>query len=447
MEIKKFWKQFDLSNREHEKWENRANKVLKRYRQESTVNSGTNTSGTTRFAPEVFNILWANTEVMRPALFSQVPKPDIRRRYRDDNEVAKHTAKVIERVLEFVMDDGDFYSFAVASIMDYLLPGRTVAKVRYIPLMAKRRKRFEVKETPQLSVLGEEIGSKFFLDDDEIDPSEVQFDEQGSFLEREEEEVVDETVEIGRWPWRNFRHQKARRWQEVGWVDYLSYLDRDQLKRLFGASAAKDIKLTVDASGEGTTRDHNPTHAEVHEVWFKSTREVKYGVKGNEGKWFKENEDPLRLVNFYPTPKPLMPIDTNDSLRPIPLFTQYQHQANELDKITRRISKLIGALKFVGIYAGQEKDILGTFEKKILDLLVVLGLALNNIRIIVITITYGFFHHFIKCWRENFSFMPGKFCLSKFLLIWSGHTSISAAIPWMILTFLLYVFGFVLVTL
>ena len=348
MDIKEFWRQYDLSDKEHRKWEKRADKVIDRYRQETDSKS------------EVFNILWANTEVLRPALFSQVPHPDIRRRYRDDSPVAKQAGKVIERSLEFIMDDGkenDFHSFGVESVMDYLLPGRTVSKVRYVPLMSKTRRREDLSEIPQLSPLGEETGSRFFLDEEEVDVGEVQFDGTGPFTEREIEEVVDETVEIERWPWRNFRHQRANRWRDVGWVDYISFLDRDQLRKLFG-NKAKDIKLTVDASGAGTAREFNPTHAEVHEVWFKRGRKVKLAVKGANDKWLKEGGDPLRLTGFFPTPKPVMPIDTNDKLTPIPLFTLYQHQANELDKITRRISVLMGALKVAGLYAGSEKDTL-----------------------------------------------------------------------------------------
>jgi hypothetical protein len=53
-----------------------------------------------------------------------------------------------------------------------------------------------------------------------------------------------------------------------------------------------------------------------------------------------------------------MAVDTNDSLMPIPLFTLYQHQANELDLITKRISILMKALKMAGLYAGSEKDTL-----------------------------------------------------------------------------------------
>ena len=264
MEVKEFFRQLDLSNKEHDKWEKRAQKVIDRYRQEKS-------SGSDLQVRPAFNILWANTEVMRPSLFSQTPKPDIRRRYRDDDPVAKQGARVIERSLEFIMDP-EFYDFGIQSVMDYLLPGRTVSKVRYLPLYAKTRHREEVSEIPQLSELGEQVGSKFFLDDDEVDPSEVQFDERGSFLERDIEEVVDESVEIGRWPWKNFRHQKAKRWEDVGWIDYISFLDRKQLVKLFGKKRGNEIKMTVDASGATESRDGNPTHAEVHEVWLKSTR-------------------------------------------------------------------------------------------------------------------------------------------------------------------------------
>jgi hypothetical protein len=345
LDVKAFWEQYDLSDKEHKKWERRGEKVIERYRQEKNEDA-------------VFNILWSNTEVQRPALFSQTPKPDIRRRYRDDNPVAKQGAKVIERVIEFVMDDGDFYSFGINSVMDYLLPGRTVAKVRYKPLMSKTRKAENVSEIPQLSPLGELVGSRYYLDDEELDPAEIQFNEDQPFIEREVEEVVDESVEITRWPWKNFRHQKAKRWEDVEWVDYISFLDREQLVKLLGPKKGNEVSLTVDASGSGNERNFAPTHAEVHEVWFKKTREVKIGLEGDRKEWGKEGGDPLRLVNFYPTARPVMPINTNDSLQPIPLFTLYQHQANELDSVTKRIAILIRSIKMVGLYAGNEKDTL-----------------------------------------------------------------------------------------
>lgn len=351
MEVKEFWRQHDVADKEHKKWEKRADKVLKRYRLETG-------SGTGEPTPS-FNILWANTSVLQPALFSQVPKPDITRRYKDDDPVGAQGSKVLERALEYLLDDGDFYDFGLRSVLDVLLPGRTVPKIRYVPTYATTRVPVPVEAREQLGPNGESAGFRYFHEDEELEPSEVQFQEGIAFIEQEVEEVVDEHVEIERWPWKNFRHQKAKRWQDVGWVDFISYLDRDQLTKLIG-NKAKDIQFTVDASGNDDAKDDGfkPTHAEVHEVWWASNRKVYIAVKGVQDKWLKEGGDPLRLKDFYPCPKPLMAVDTNDSLQPIPLFTLYQHQANELDLITKRISVLMKALKMAGLYAGSEKAIL-----------------------------------------------------------------------------------------
>jgi len=351
MEVKEFWRQYEVADKEHKRWEKRADKVLQRYRLETEAGDPT--------TEPAFNILWANTAVLLPSYFSQVPTPDITRRYKDDDPIGAQGSKVIERSLEFVLDDGDFYEFGEASVLDYLLPGRTVCKVRYVPTYARVRQAVPVEAREQLGPDGVPVGFQYFHDDEELDPAEVKFNEGVAFIEVEVEEVVDEHVDIDRWPWKNFRHQKVKRWKDCGWVDYISYLDSDQLKRLLGRKA-KGVELTVDGTGNEDGKDDGfqATHAEVHEVWFARDRKVRVAVKGNLKNWLKEIADPLRLDKFYPTPPPLLAIDTNDSLQPIPLFTFYQHQANELDLITKRIAKLMRALKLAGLYAGSEKDTL-----------------------------------------------------------------------------------------
>jgi hypothetical protein len=351
VDIKEFWRQYDIADKEHKKWEKRADKVLKRYRLESENGDGT-------VSPS-FNVLWANTSVQEPDLFSQVPKPDIARRYKDDDPVGAHGSKVLERSLEFVMDDGDFHTFGKRSVRDYQLPGRTSCKIRYCPTYSTVRRSVELEARGTLGPNGETDSLQFFKDDEEVDREQVQYQNGVAFMDEDVEEVVDEHVIIERWPWKNFRHQKAKRWEDVGWVDYISYLDRDQLKKLLG-NKAKNIELTVDSAGDEKREGNsfNPTHAEVHEVWIARTRKVAIAIKGIDDKWLKEGEDPLRLDKFFPCPAPLMAVDTNDSLQPIPLFTLYQHQANELDLITKRISVLMRALKLAGFYAGSEKETL-----------------------------------------------------------------------------------------
>jgi len=356
LDIKEFWRQYDISDKEHKKWEKRADKVLKRYRLETESSDGETKPS--------FNVLWANTSVQEPDLFSQVPKPDIARRYKDDDPVGAHGAKILERSLEFVMDDGDFHKFGKRSVRDYQLPGRTSCKIRYCPTYSTVRRSVELEAQGTLGPNGETDTLRYFKDGEEVDRKQVQYQNGIAFMDEDVEEVVDEHVIIERWPWKNFRHQKAKRWEDVGWVDYISYLDQAQLEKLLGKRKARDIELTVDAAGdERKDGQFNPTHAEVHEVWIARTRKVSVAVRGVEDKWLKETEDPLRLDRFFPCPEPLMAVDTNDSLQPIPLFTLYQHQANELDLITKRISVLMRALKLAGFYAGSEKETL----KKLFD--------------------------------------------------------------------------------
>ena len=351
MEVKDFWDQYDQADKEHKKWEKRADKVLKRFRLETD-------SGTVEPKPS-FNILWANTSVLQPALFSQVPKPDITRRYKDDDPVGAQGSKVLERALEFVLDDGDFYDFGTQTVLDVLLPGMTVSKIRYVPTYSKTMQSVPVEAREQLGEDGNSQGFRYFNEDKEVPPEEVQFQEATPYIQVEVEDVEDEKVVIERWPWKNFRHQKAKRWKDVRWIDYISYLSQDQLKALVGGKA-NDVKMTVDVTGNENDRDASfkPTHCEAHEVWDKDEGCTYIAVKGVQDKWLKKTPDPLRLDNFYPTPKPLMAVDTNDSLQPIPLFTLYQHQANELDLITKRISILMKALKLAGLYAGSEKAVL-----------------------------------------------------------------------------------------
>src|SRR4029079_7075861 len=186
-------------------------------------------------------------------------------------------------------------------------------KVRYCPTYSRVRRPVPVEARGELGPNGETDELEYFLDDEKQDPAEVKRSEEGFFIEKEIEEVVDEHVEYDRWPWDNFRHQKAKRWKEVGWIDYISYMDADKLKRLFGPKAAANIELTVNSSGEEGNKDGaaKPTHAEIHEVWFMRDRKVRtaaYSDTENPSNWIKEQDDPLRFRDFYPTPKPLMAV-------------------------------------------------------------------------------------------------------------------------------------------
>jgi hypothetical protein len=117
--------------------------------------------------------------------------------------------------------------------------------------------------------------------------------------------------------------------------------------------------------GEDVTLDYSPMgldegdsvpvtdtfkRATVWEVWCNRQKEVIYISKTLKERPLKTEQDPLKLKNFFPTPRPLYAMESTDSLVPVEPFRFYRDQADELDNITMRISGIIAACKVRGIY-------------------------------------------------------------------------------------------------
>jgi hypothetical protein len=75
-EVQYYLNHISAYEREFKRWESRADKILKRYRDETS-------GGTTKF-----NVLWSNVQTLKSATFARMPMPDVSRRFRDNDPVA-----------------------------------------------------------------------------------------------------------------------------------------------------------------------------------------------------------------------------------------------------------------------------------------------------------------------------------------------------------------------
>ena len=329
----KFWlKQIGKSSREEEGWRTRAKKVLSIYK-----GSG-GASGSDLDAQ--FNILWANTEVMRPALYSNTPRPEVRRRFHDKDPVAREVAKILERAVSFSVESYDFDKFGKQIVNDYMLPGRAVARVRYKPYFEIKRERTPLR-------MEEASGG-------EIDGVEYDVRDGKAYRVTEVEEVAYEEVVCERWPWEWFRMEPADCWSNVNWVAFGAKYTKSEIRRQWGADAAQSVSYEKN---EDDRDSHQDPKAIVWEVWDKRTRKQYFVAEGPE-KVLEENEDPLEIEGFFPCPEPIYAVEINDDMVPIPEYTLYQDQARELDVLTARIVRLTEAMKARGAYAGSETDTL-----------------------------------------------------------------------------------------
>lgn len=300
---------------------NRTDKILRRYRDERQTNS-TQTR---------YNMLWANVQTLKAATFSRMPKPDVSRRFKDNDPIGRVASMILERAMDFeITHYEDLKHCLEASVYDRFLGGRGSAWVRYEP--------------------------KIESQDYSVSESDEDSDEAAEYLDTE-------AAPIDYVHWKDFGHEPARTWDEVNKVWRKVYMTRKALVERFGEELGN--KVPLDSSPDDQKykdSDGIGKKGLIIELWDRETETVLW-ISKSLNQILDERDDPLELEEFFPCPKPLYSTITNESLVPIPDFTLYQDQANALDILSTRISGLIDALKVRGVYDASEPTLQRLFTE------------------------------------------------------------------------------------
>ena len=337
----KWYKILGSYEKSFKRWEGRADKILKRYRDDSRTQNNPNAR---------FNILYSNVQTVTPAIFARLPRPDVSRRFRDNDPVGRVASMMLERALDYELEHYTDYKSAMSSaVFDRMIGGRGTAWVRYEPHIV-------AESTPTLGM--PEDGVQVTEDIDEADESR-----EG--LENESVERIEyECAPVDYVHWRDFGHTVARTWEEVTAVWRKVYMNRDALVERFGEELGYQIPLDTtpqDSKTYAHQQDMN-SQALIYEIWDKETGTALW-ISKSMGKILDERPDPLQLENFWPCPKPLYANLTTENLEPIPDFTMYQDQAKELDTLADRIDGLINALKVRGVYDASSPELARLFSE------------------------------------------------------------------------------------
>lgn len=333
--LKRWLSELALAEQNEKDWKTEADRIWTLYQSKKA-------------AANSFNILWSNTETLRPALYNSSPRPDVRRRFKDPDPVGKVAANVQERTLTYLIDAYDFDQTIKMVILDVLLPGRGVGRIKYVP-----------KFRPLSSVDGLDEATPADGDawlDGPVDTKEVP---------PAEEELYDESAECVHVQWDDYRHGPGKEWDEVPWDAFRHRMPYDQLCEQFGVEKAKKFKL-ADVSDTMRVSDKNMRSllkvAEVWEIWDKSKRRVLFISDAYKDGPVLEIDDPLKLDGFRPLPRPIYAIEDGTSLIPAPLYVKYEQQAQELNRTTTRINKIVNALKVRGAYSASLGEVAKIIE-------------------------------------------------------------------------------------
>ena len=274
-----------------------------------------------------FNILYSNVETLLPALFSQVPKPVVQRRFKDEDPMGKAASLAAQRMLEYLCDTNvegyeTFETSMSSGVLDALLPGRGVTAIRY---------------------------------DASVTDTAVEW-----------EQICTDSRK-----WDSIYFGFARKWSKVPWIAYEEYVDKDEAERLFGAEIAAKIEYT-DANKDDDEDDKVADNddeggrktALVYQIWDRAGgNKVHYISAHYTDGYLKSEDDPYGITGFFNCPRPLQFLARSNDMMPVAPYQLYRNQAEELNNITRRIAKIITALKVRGVYDGA----LGSEVEKILE--------------------------------------------------------------------------------
>lgn len=243
------------------------------------------------------DLFWSSFEVMKVAVYARPPQPAVATMFKDKRRLQSETAEILERVGTSVFERSGIHDVMCHVRDDLLFAARGVIWLTYTS------------------------------------------DSDG---QRVEPEHVDR---------KDFRHEPARKWCEVGWVARRAWMTRRDMRKRFAKTsgdAYKNARLMTQREAEQDGAADTSRKASVWEVWHKADNKV-YWVSEGCDVLLDERAPPLKLKDFFPCPRPAYATLERRSLVPSPDYLRYSSHFNQINAMTSRIYVLIDKVRMQGL--------------------------------------------------------------------------------------------------
>lgn len=335
----------------------------KEWRKQATVavaafeaKSKVSVEGVTSAGKPLFNIFHSNIQTLAPAVYSQTPVPDVRRRYGDKDKVARLAANICERSLQSCIDSYDFDHAMKRTVRAGLLAGRGVPRIRYYPKSATNLLERAIVEHVRWDMFVHGEAANWEMVPWQAFAHDMTKAEVWALIRPPEPEAPDPPVMPD--PIGEPEHDEILE-QEYGVLsaEYAGKIDRiveeyreavkkarDRLDAIpFGRSdkkASEDDGKDARKGILGTVR--------CWEIWDKASRSVIWVTEHDRDDVLKVMPDPLGLREFFPAPRPLSHVEGESTMTPVVPHDVYADLVAELDEVTARIKVVIKDMRVRG---------------------------------------------------------------------------------------------------
>lgn len=262
-----------------------------------------------------FAIFWANIEVLGPSIYARPPVPVVVPRFNSRKPVPNMASQLLERSISVAFEQEHIDQLMRLIRNDLTVNGRGVPWVRY----------------------------------DTTEKEKVCLDHKDR---------------------KDFLHEPARNWREVGWVAGAAYLSRDKMRKRFtqkdedGSYLVDQAEYEIDKDAKKNKATDQTKKAKVWEIWHKGENKVIWVTEGVD-RVLEEAPPHLTLDDFFPCPEPAYGTVQRRSLVPVPDMLFYKDQLEEINELTARISALSEALRVRGFYPAGTGEIGDAIEAAI----------------------------------------------------------------------------------
>lgn len=298
-----------------------------------------------------YPIFWSNTQVLRPLLFSKLPKANITQSFFNDDEISRISSELVERLLTYLLKESDAEN-QIEKIRDaYLVQGIGIPRIVFVPPEPIEIKSKKKKEKPEMEDEGEsenedESSSKDYSEDMAEGETEDTEEETSYETDESKKSFVIEFVD-----YQDFLKSTEKEWNKLRWIAFKKYYSRRELIEYFGKKGEKVPMTNVkyESLSQDSQQDDLYKMCEVWEIWDKENEVCHFITFAGDGYVLSSEEDGYNLKNFFPIP---MPMGLNESKRllPSPLYSKYKNLVKDLTDIHDRISSLVKQAKFTGAY-------------------------------------------------------------------------------------------------
>jgi hypothetical protein len=252
-----------------------------------------------------YNIMWSSVEITQAALYSSTPNPEVRRRQKDGDDTQKQAANVVERAIDFCVDNTDFDGNTRSSIRDFLVASNGVGRVMY---------------NPEITAIPDAFGQPV-------------------------EQITAQLTEVEHYSWKHFGWQPSKSWERCEWVYFVHMLSKKAVKDKYEVEASE-----TDDDGDDEKK------VKVYEIYHKPSASI-IVIADQFDTPLEVRDDELGLKGFFPCPAPMMTNVKTDKLIPSPDFKYYEAQFKSLDRTSNRIKSLVTASKAAGFYDAHFREL------------------------------------------------------------------------------------------